>query len=680
MISRQWGFRETVSLTKARPKSRFKKQNIIGANVVVEERSVGVRFRRHTGLLGLIEKILLICIPLTGIITILDIFLYFGKSVWIEQYMAVFLGLVMTLVPLIVPATKRSPKDRLPWYDAILSATGFAIGLYVVIFYPEIVATSGLTPVDRTIMGAIAILFILESCRRLLGLPLLIIVVVFILYAHFSYLFPGPLYSRGVPWVRLANYLYLDPGALFGVPVRIAGTIVLAFILFGQLFFNIGGGGVLTDGALSLMGRFRGGAAKVGILSSMAFGTISGSAVGNVVTTGTFTIPLMKRIGYPPYFAGAVEATASTGGQIMPPVMGVTAFLMAELLGMAYAKIALAAMLPAILYYISLFVQVDLEAGKRGLKGLPGKTLPSLRKVLFDGWIFIIPIIVLVYTIFILYLDPDRAGLYSVASAFVVCIFRKASRINLKMLLAILENVGEALIEIGIVVGAAGLIVGVMAVSGLGFSFSLALTELAGGNYFLLLFVSAFGASILGMGMPVLASYILVVPLVAPSLIHLGMPPICAHMFVFYYAVLSFLTPPVCLSVYAAASIADSKLMPTALQALRLGVAAYIVPFIFAYRPALLLQGTFLEVIVAVVTALIGIGVIAISVEGYLFRPLSWPRKILLCGGGFLSLIPGWKTDFLGLAVALPIVFWEWRLNRKSVEQSIEVPSNGRFG
>ena len=213
--------------------------------------------------------------------------------------------------------------------------------------------------------------------------------------------------------------------------------------------------------------------------------------------------------------------------------------------------------------------------------------------------------------------------------------------------------------------------------SGLGFSFSLALTELAGGNYFVLLLASAIGASILGMGMPVLASYILVVPLVAPSLTHLGMLPLSAHMFVFYYAVLSFLTPPVCLSVYAAASIANSKLMPTALQALRLGIAAYIVPFIFAYHPALLLQGTFLEVLIAIVTALIGIGLIATAVEGYLFRPLSWLWRILLCGGGLLSLIPGWKTDFLGLAIALPIVFWEWRLNRF---KKIDVSSNGRFG
>lgn len=638
---------------------------------MVEEGSPQPRFRRHTGLLGLIEKILLICIPVTGVVTILDVFLYFGKSVWVEQYMAVFLGIIMTLVPLLIPATKASPRDKLPWYDAILSAIGFAIGLYVVIFYPDIVATSGLTPLDRTILGAIAVLFILESCRRLLGWALVAIVALFILYAHFSYLFPGPLYSRGVPWVRLANYLYLDPGALFGVPVRIAGTIVLAFIFFGELFFNTGGGNVLTDGAMSLMGKYRGGPAKVAVLSSMAFGTISGSAVGNVVTTGTFTIPLMKRTGYPPYFAGAVEATASTGGQIMPPVMGVTAFLMAELLNIPYAEVALAAMLPAILYYLGVFMQVDLEAAKKGLKGLPSKMLPSFRKVLFDGWIFIIPVIVLVYTLFILYLEPDKAGLYTIGSTFIICIFKKTSRISLKKLLALLESVGEALIEIAVVVSAAGLIIGVMSVSGLGFSFSLALIELAGGNYFLLLFVAALGASILGMGMPVLASYILIVPLVAPALVHLGMPPICAHMFVFYYAVLSFLTPPVCLSVYAACSIANSKLMPTALQALRLGIAAYTVPFVFAFNPALLLIGPPVKVVTIFIFTMLGIMVLSVGLEGYLLRDLKWFERILAIVSAIGLMTSSWLFRGTGAAIILILLFRQWGANRLSRSRTV---------
>lgn len=632
---------------------------------IATEGSPQPRFRRHKGALGLIEKALLICIPVNGIVTILDVFLYFGKSVWIEQYLAVFLGLIMTLVPLLVPATKTTPKDRLPWYDAILSVTGFALGLYVLIFYPDIAATSGLTPLDRTIMGAIAVLFILECCRRLLGWALVVIVALFILYAHFSYLLSGPLYSRGVPLVRLANHIYLDPGALFGLPVRITGTIVLAFIFFGQVFFKTGGGKFLSDGAMSLMGKFRGGAAKASVVASSAFGTISGSAVANVVTTGYFTIPLMKRVGYPPHFAAAVEATASTGGQIMPPVMGVTAFLMAELLGIPYARIALAALVPGIIYYLGVFMQVDLEAAKRGLKGLPRETLPLFRKTLIDGWIFVIPVIVLIYTLFILFFDPDIAGLYSIASAFIICMVKKASRINLQKLLAILEGTGEALLEIGIIAGAAGLILGVMAISGLGFSFSLALTELAGGNFYLLLLMAAIGAIILGMGMPVLAAYVLVVLLVAPALINIGMAPLSAHMFVFYFAVLSFLTPPICMSVYAAASIANCKPMPTALQAVRLGVAAYIVPFVFAFSPALLLMGHPAKVLTAIILAMLGIIVLSTGLEGYLIRDLKWFERILAIVSGIGLMTPSWLGRGAGGVIILALLFRQWLASRK---------------
>jgi TRAP transporter 4TM/12TM fusion protein len=328
-------------------------------------------------------------------------------------------------------------------------------------------------------------------------------------------------------------------------------------------------------------------------------------------------------------------------------------------------------MLPAILYYLGVFMQVDLEAAKKGLKGLPSKMLPSFRKVLFDGWIFIIPVIVLVYTLFILYLEPDKAGLYTIASTFIICIFKKTSRISLKKLLAILESVGEALIEIAVVVSAAGLIIGVMSVSGLGFSFSLALIELAGGNYFLLLLVAALGASILGMGMPVLASYILIVPLVAPALVHLGMPPICAHMFVFYYAVLSFLTPPVCLSVYAACSIANSKLMPTALQALRLGIAAYTVPFVFAFNPALLLIGPPVKVVTIFVFTMLGIMVLSVGLEGYLLRDLKWFERILAIVSAIGLMTSSWLFRGTGAAIILILLFRQWGANRLSRSRTV---------
>ena len=623
---------------------------------MVDGTGAGSRFRRHGGVLGVIERVLLICIPINGIITILDVFLSFGRSVWIEQYMAVFLGLIMGSVPLIVPATKKSPRDRLPWYDGLLSLVGIALGLYIVLFYPDIVTTSGLTPPDRTIMGAIAILFILECCRRLLGWTLVFITAVFILYGHFSYLLPDPLYSRGVPWIRLANYLYLDPGALFGLPVRIVGTTVLAFIFFGRVFFSTGGADLLSGCAMSLMGKFRGGAAKASVVASSAFATISGSPTANVVTTGFFTIPLMKKVGYSPHFAAAVEATASTGGQILPPVMGITAFLMAELLNLSYARVALAALLPGIIYYIGVFAQVDLEAAKRGLKGIPKKELPSLKNVLREGWIFIIPLCVLIYVLFIMLLDPDMAGLYTIAATFIVGAFSKRTRINFKKLLYILESTGEALLEIGIIVGAAGLILGVMALSGLGLSFSMALTALAGGDFVILLILAAAGAIVLGMGMPVLAAYVLVVLLVSPALTKVGMHPLSAHMFVFYFGVLSFLTPPMCLAVYTAASLAHSRPMKTALYAVRLGIAAYIVPFVFAFSPSLLFIGPFLDVFLSFIFALIGILFLSVGLEGYLFRNLSGFERILGILSGLGLMGPSWTGKALGTALSLVLI------------------------
>jgi len=631
---------------------------------MTEEASQEPRFRRHKGLLGSIEKAFLICIPLAGVVGILDVFLYFGISVYIQQYLAVLLGLVLTLVPLLVPAAKSSPKDRLPWYDAAIALGGLVTGLYMVIFYPSIAVSMGILTPDRIILGAFAIVLVLESCRRLLGWPLVIIVAFFIFYAHFTNIFPGPLYGRAVPLTRLATYLYVDENALFSIAMRVTGTIVLAFILFGRAIFATGGGQFLTNLAMSTMGGFRGGPAKVSVIASSSFGMMSGSAVANVATTGVVTIPLMKKSGYPSYYAGAVEATASSGGQIMPPVMGAAAFLMAQFLGMPYAKVVVAAIVPAILYYIGVFVQVDLQAVKSKLKGLPRNLLPSVKKTLLDGWIFFIPLIVLVYSLFVLFLDPDSAGLYSVASVLVVTMVRKASRINLRKLLAILEGTGEGLLEITVIAAAAGLILGVVSLTGLGFAFSLALIQMSGGNLFILLLLAAAGAIVLGMGMTVTAAYILVVILIAPALIELGLIPIVAHMFVFYFAILSFLTPPICLAAYTGASIAGSKPMQTAWQSMRLGVAAYIVPFIFAYSPALLLIGSPVEIIRAIISGLMGMVLIAIGLEGYFFRHLGWFQRILSFGGGIGLMAPFWLSKALGIALLLVLLLQQWAANK----------------
>ena len=627
------------------------------------------RFRRYKGLAGIWQDLLLVLVPIMGIVSILNLPLYVGLSFYLQQYLAIFFSLVLSLVFLLIPARKKMAMDRLPWYDSIFALLSLIVGFYAAIFYKEIVVEIGLLLPHRVVLGTIAILLILEATRRLIGWPFLIVVFLFIFYALFASIFPGGLYGKAIPWPRLANFLYLDPQGILGIAIEVAATVVFAFVIFGQTLFKTGGGQFFIDAAMSIMGRFRGGPAKVSILSSSLFGTISGSTVANVMVDGWFTIPLMKANGFKDYTASAVEAVASTGGQIMPPVMGAAAFLMATFLGIPYAKVAISAALPAILYYVAVYIQVDLIALRDGLHGLPPESLPSLKNVMKKGWPFFVSILFLIYTLFILGLDADKAGLYSAASVLIISFFQKETRPDIRKFIAILRDTGEGMLEIGVISAAAGLIIGIVSITGLGFTFSSTLVSVSGGSTFILLVLAAAGAIILGMGMTVTAAYLLMVILIAPALTTMGMVPLNAHLFVFYFAVMSFLTPPVCLAVYAAASIGKADMLKTGYQAIRLAIAAYIVPFIFAYHPALLLQGKPFEVLEAVLTALVGIGLVAIAVEGYLFRPLGWIKRILICGGGILSLVPGWRTDLLGLAIALPIVFWEWkayRLMRKS--------------
>lgn len=626
-----------------------------------EEKS---RFRKLEGMYGIWEDFLLILVPLIGIISILNLPLYFGLTFFIQQYFAIFFGLLMGLVFILVPFRKGCSLERLPWYDLILSMLGLVVGIYLALYYKEIVVELGLLLPHRIVLGTIAIILILEASRRVLGWPFLTIVLLFMFYALFSYLFPGGLYGKGVSWYRLATFLYLDPQGILGIAIEVSATIVFAFVFFGQALFRTGGGEFFTDSAMALMGRYRGGPAKVAVLASSLFGTISGSAVANVVTTGSVTIPLMKKTGYPPFFAGAVEATASSGGQIMPPVMGAAAFLMATFLGISYAQVAISAAIPAILYYLAVFIQVDLEAARNGLRGLSSDELPKLLVVFRKGWPFFIPLLILIWTLFVLMIEPDKAGLYTTAFVFLIACFRKENRLNPKKLLTILKETGEGMLEVGVVCAAAGLIIGIVSLTGLGFTFSQTLVNLAGGNTLILLILAAVGAIILGMGMTVTAAYILMVILIAPALTQLGIDPLNAHMFVFYFAVMSFLTPPVCLAVYAAASLAGADMMKTAYQAIKLAIGAYIVPFLFAYHPSLLLQGNIFNVFHAVITAMIGISLVAIGVEGFLFRKLNPFKRVLLILGGLGCMIPGWRSDLAGLIIGVPIIIWEWKTTR----------------
>lgn len=636
------------------------------------------RFRSLNKGLRLLTRLLLIALPVAAVFFIIDAPSYLGWDFLREQYYGIVLAIVLACIFLLVPPTKGSARNRLPWYDVALSILGFVVGLYVAILYPRILWSLGIITPDRVIISAIAIVLVLEGARRLTGWVLPSLGLLFILYGRFTWLAPGIFHGPGIPWNQLVNSLWLDPNAVLGIPMEVTAVIVVAYILFGNLLFNVGGGEFLTNAAMGAFGRFRGGPAKMAVVASGLFGTISGSAVSNVVATGVVTIPLMKRTGYKPHVAGAIEAVASTGGQIMPPVMGAAAFIIPEYTGIPYARVAIAAFLPAVLYYLCLFIQVDLEAGKIGLRGLSQDQLPSLRGILRQSYLFIIPLAALVYALFILFLAPGKAALFAVVSILFVSFFPRQTRLRLSWVLEALEKTGEGLLELTLVVATAGLIIGVINFSGVGFILPLFLSRLAGGNIFLLLLIIGVANIILGMGMPTVAVYILLAVLMAPVLIQLGIGVLAAHLFILYYGILSMITPPVCFAAYAGAALAGADSMRTGYTAMRLGILAYIVPFLFLFSPAFLLMGPLVTIVFSMFTAMAGCFLLGCALVGYLFRGLNPQTRVLMGLAGIGLLIPIQNQFFLatllinivGGILALALLVREWRQRLEPVGTS----------
>jgi len=613
------------------------------------------------------ENALGVLVTVLGLTAVLDLPMQFAEvSVFPQQYLGAFWGLVSCLTFITYRASKsaeRSSAEATPWYDCILAGISLLLGAYIAVWYPQIADTVGLLSADRTVMGVLAIAIVLECTRRTSGWPLIIIIAVFVLYGRFGDMFTGPLATTGLGWERLINLLFLGTDSLFGAPLRIAIMVVFAFILFGQILFVTGGGDIFLKLAQATMGRYRGGPAKAAVVASALFGSISGSAVANVASTGVITIPLMKRTGYSPTFAGAVEAVASTGGAIMPPVMGAAAFVMTEFLGISYGAVVLAAIVPALTYYATLLVQIDLRAIHKGLKGLPREDLPPVGPVLKEGWVYLIPIVVLVCSIFFLDTQVAKAALYACASNVVLALLRPSARRVLlpRRLIALCADIAQSMVQITAVCAAAGFVVGLVVYTGLGVSLAQTLVDLAGNSLLLLALGTAAASIVLGMGMPATACYILVAVLMAPALVAAGVPPLLAHLFVFYFGNFSFLTPPVALAVYAAASIAGAPFLATCWQAIRLAMAGYIVPFIFLYKPGMALMGPGDKVAGAVFDSAVAVVLLAVALEGYWYRPLSWWVRFLMGVAALLMFFPGWDTRIAGLALALPILLFQYR-------------------
>jgi len=628
-------------------------------------------FRSLDGWLGRFVKWTLTAIPLVGCFFIMDIPFYLRWTILNEQYKGLILAMVLSCTFIIAPASRKSQRNRVPWYDLVLAILGIVVGLYIAIFYREIVENMGNITQDRVIVGTIAFVLIFEASRRVTNWSLALLGLIFFLFPRFSLMITGIFYGKFFPYDRQINYLFLDTNGILGIILEVAVFTVLGYVLFGNLLINLGGGEFITDLSMAAFGRFRGGPAKMAVIASSLFGTISGVAVANVATTGIVTIPLMKRVGYKPHIAGAIEAVASTGGQIMPPIMGVAAFIMAEYLGVPYQKVAIAAIIPALLYYISLFFQVDMEAGKLGLKGLPKEHLPKLSSAIGKSHLFIIPFSALLVSLFVLYMPPEKSAIVGVLSILLLGFFiQKETLFRIEWISKALHYTGQALLQLIIICTLAGIVVGTISYTGIGFMISLYLDEFAGGNLFVLLFIVAVVSLILGMGMPTVSVYVVLAVLIAPAMIRLGIEPMAAHMFLLYFGGISLITPPVCPAAYAGAAIANASPMRTGFAATRLGIVAYIVPFLFIFSPGLLLRGAFGEIVFSVTTSIGGCFGISVALSGYLFQELNLIKRIIMGFAAICLIIPtqshfqilGFLFKLMGGGMTLLIILGEWRI------------------
>lgn len=592
-----------------------------------------------------------------------------GIYLSIQNYRTVFLAVVLVLIFLTTPARKGT-RDKLPWYDILLLVLSLAPLIYLITFTEAVTEHRmfGTASTIEVIFSLMLTIALLEGIRRLTGWGMVIVVAVISIYPFICHHLPGILHGPSFSLERWAWMMYVSDDGIFGLPFHVSITIIIAFVVFGQLLQDTGGARVFVDLSMSKIGRVRAGPAKAAAIASAMFGSVSGVTSANVATTGSITIPLMKATGMKSEFAGAVESVASNGGQVLPPVMGVVAFIMAQLLGMSYISVCFAALLPALLYYAVVLLSIDLEAAKTGMKGVPRDQLPSLKKALAKAWPYLLAIALLIYLLVIVRFTPQKSAIWTILLLFVLSLIRKGTRLSPMQTVGFLERgVTRGTCLVAVICAGAGMILGALGLTGVAVKASGQLVDLAGGSLLLLLVFAAGISFLLGMGSTGLTAYIMVAILVAPALVELGILPIQAHLFIFWWAIAAYITPPVAIGVYVACAIADSDIWKTGWIAVRLGLATFLVPFIFIYHPGLLMLGTVGGIALAVLISLIAILALTFVVQGYMLKRLSYLEMIPLAAGSVLLIFPNWIANLIGFGLvilALPRQIMSWRAAR----------------
>ena len=584
---------------------------------------------------------------------------------WLEELrLTTFMAWIVFLGYLVFPAKKGHQKvNHMPWYDIVLMVLGTGAFLYYSANAITIIQQGSKFDWYQIVIGIVGIIALAEVCRRSVGLPILIVAAVLIVYALIWGLANPSLWGKVNYTVR---YLFYGKEGIFSTPVNVCSKFIVVFIIFGAFLERTGIADFFINISNAFVGGFSGGPAKVAVVASAMEGMVSGSSVANTVGSGSVTIPLMKKTGYKPEFAAAAEASASTGGQIMPPIMGAAAFLMADYVGVPYSEIVVKAILPAVLYFAGIFIAVHLEAKKEGLRGLTKEELPKIKPLLKQVYL-LLPLILLVYLVGTSQRSIQYAAALAIIAAIVVSLFNKGNRITPKKIWEALAAGGQGMITVAAACGIAGIIAGTITMTGLANTIINGIVALAGDQVIVALFLTMICCIVLGMGVPTTANYCIMAATCAPILVRMGVPQIAAHFFVFYFGIVADLTPPVALAAYAGAAIAQANPMKTALTATKLAIGAFIVPYVFALNPAMLfIDTTAAEVILICITSFVGIFAVSAALEGYFLHRMPWHQRLISAIGGLMLIYPGLATDIIGLCLVALVAILQFATKKKA--------------